>query len=221
VITQNLASTNFNALINTLSIQGYVIFDDFLAANIIIALRDEVDKRHINNEMVAAKTGLLSQLNPSKIRGDQICWLDEDSANINIQAYFAEMQALKMQLNQQLFMNLHSLETHLAIYPIGSIYQKHLDQFSQSADVNQTIGVKNDTKARQLSSILYLNADWQTDEGGELRLHLNALEYLDILPTAGKLVLFLSEKFWHEVRPATRERASLTGWFRTRSQSLI
>ncbi|WP_020168791.1 MULTISPECIES: 2OG-Fe(II) oxygenase [Methylotenera] len=221
MITQNLASTNFNALINTLSIQGYVIFDDFLAANIIIALRDEVDKRHINNEMVAAKTGLLSQLNPSKIRGDQICWLDEDSANINIQAYFAEMQALKMQLNQQLFMNLHSLETHLAIYPIGSIYQKHLDQFSQSADVNQTIGVKNDTKARQLSSILYLNADWQTDEGGELRLHLNALEYLDILPTAGKLVLFLSEKFWHEVRPATRERASLTGWFRTRSQSLI
>lgn len=104
MITQNLASTNFNALINTLSIQGYVIFDDFLAANIIIALRDEVDKRHINNEMVAAKTGLLSQLNPSKIRGDQICWLDEDSANINIQAYFAEMQALKMQLNQQLFM---------------------------------------------------------------------------------------------------------------------
>jgi SM-20-related protein len=231
VITQKLASTNFNALINTLSIQGYVIFDDFLAANIIVALRNEVDKRHANNEMVAAKTGLpksapfqsklVSQSNSSKIRGDQICWLDEDSENVNIQAYFAEMQALKTQLNQQLFMNLHSLETHLAIYPIGSVYLKHLDQFSQSADVNQTIGVKNESKARQLSSILYLNADWQAGDGGELRLHLSALEHLDILPTAGKLVLFLSEKFWHEVRPAKRERASLTGWFRRRSQSPI
>jgi len=226
VITQKLAPTNFNALINTLSIQGYVIFDGFLATNIIVALRDEVDKRHANDEMVAAKTGLpqsrlLKQSNPSKIRGDQICWLDEDSANINIQAYFAEMQVLKAQLNQQLFMNLHSPETHLAIYPIGSVYQKHLDQFSQAADVNQIIGVKNDSKARQLSSILYLNADWQVGDGGELRLHLNALEHLDILPTAGKLVLILSEKFWHEVRPAKRERASLTGWFRTRSQSPI
>ena len=226
MITQNLASTNFNALINTLSIQGYVIFDDFLAANIIVALREETDKRYINNEMAAAKTGLsqsklLGQSKPSKIRGDSISWLDEDSENINIQAYFAQMQALKTQLNQQLFMNLHSLETHLAIYPIGSIYQKHLDQFSQSLDVNQTIDAKNNPKARQLSSILYLNADWQVGDGGELRLHLNALEYIDILPTAGKLVLFLSEKFWHEVRPATRERASLTGWFRTRSQSMI
>ena len=130
MITQNLAPTNFNALINTLSIQGYVIFDDFLATNIIVVFRDEVDKRHANNEMVAAKTGLsqpklLSQSKPSKIRGDSISWLDEDSANINIQAYFAEMHTLKAQLNQQLFMNLHSLETHLAIYPIGSVYQKH------------------------------------------------------------------------------------------------
>lgn len=226
MITQNLAPTNFNALINTLIIQGYVIFDDFLATNIIVALRDEVDKRHANNEMVAAKTGLsqsklLSQSEPSKIRGDSISWLDEDSANINIQAYFAEMQMLKAQLNQQLFMNLHSLETHLAIYPIGSVYQKHLDQFSQSTNGNQSDGLNNESKARQLSSILYLNANWQVGDGGELRLHLNALEHLDILPTAGKLVLFLSEKFWHEVRPAKRERASLTGWFRTRSQSPI
>ena len=78
MITQKLAPTNFNALINTLSIQGYVIFDGFLATNIIVALRDEVDKRHANDEMVAAKTGLpqsrlLKQSNPSKIRGDQIC----------------------------------------------------------------------------------------------------------------------------------------------------
>jgi SM-20-related protein len=214
-MTQNIEPANFNALINTLSIQGYVICEDFLAANIIAGLYDEAHKYHTNNNMMPAKTGRMNQLKPSNIRGDHILWLEEDNKNISIQAYFSQMHALKAVLNRQLFMNLQSLETHLAVYPVGGAYQKHLDQF------NHDIDTAHDTKARQLSSILYLNADWQADDGGELRLYLNEHEHLDILPTAGKLVLFLSEKFWHEVRPAKRERVSLTGWFRTRSQSLF
>lgn len=214
-MTQNIEPANFNALIDTLGVQGYVICDNFLAENTIIALYDEAHKRHSNNNMMPAKTGLTNQSQQSNIRGDYIFWLDEDSENINIQAYFSQMQTLKAALNQQLFMNLQSLETHLTMYPIGGFYQKHLDQFNQGIDST------HDTKARQLSSILYLNADWQTDDGGELRLYLNEHEHLDILPTAGKLVLFLSAKFWHEVRPAKRERISLTGWFRARSQSLL
>lgn len=214
-MTQNIEPANFNALINTLSTQGYVICDDFLPKDIVAAFSDEAHKRRANNAMTAAKTGLESQAQQSNIRGDYIFWLDEDSTNINLQAYFNQMHALKTALNQQLFMNLQSLETHLAVYPIGSIYQKHLDQFNHSADASR------DTKARQLSSILYLNDDWQESDGGELRLYLNDHEHLDILPVTGKLVLFLSANFWHEVRPARRERASLTGWFRSRSQSPI
>ncbi|WP_235272754.1 2OG-Fe(II) oxygenase [Methylotenera versatilis] len=214
-MTQNTEPANFNALIDTLSLQGYVICDDFLAANTITALYDEAYKRHTNNDMVPAKTGLINKSQQSNIRGDHIFWLDANSENINTQAYLSKMQALKAALNQQLFMNLQSLETHFTMYPIGGFYQKHLDQF------NQGIHSAHDTKARQLSSILYLNADWQADDGGELRLYLNEHEHLNILPTAGKLVLFLSQKFWHEVRPAKRERISLTGWFRTRSQSLL
>lgn len=215
MITQNIVTTDFNALIDTLSIHGYVIVDDFLATNIIVALHDEAHRRHANNEMSPAKTGLANQSQQTVIRGDLIVWLDESSENVNIQTYFTQMHALKTLLNQQLFMNLQSIETHLAVYPIGNIYRKHLDQFSQSLDN------KIDTKARQLSSVLYLNADWQALDGGELRLHLDEFKYLDILPTSGKLVLFLSSRFWHEVLPARRERASLTGWFRTRGQLLI
>ncbi|MES2636776.1 MAG: 2OG-Fe(II) oxygenase [Pseudomonadota bacterium] len=212
---QKIQQANFDELIDALSMKGYVICDDFLPAHIITALHHEIYHRYASHEMRAAKTGLINQSQQSRVRGDHIFWLEEDSQNLNIQAYFAKMQALKEALNQHLFMNLHSLEAHLALYPIGGIYQKHLDQFSHG------INAHSDTKARQLSSILYLNADWQADDGGELRLHLNEHEHLDILPTAGKLVLFLSAKFWHEVRPAKRERASLTGWFRTRSQSPI
>ena len=39
---------------------------------------------------------------------------------------------------------------------------------------------------------------------------------LDIFPVGGTLVAFLSARYWHEVLPATRERLSLTGWFKVR-----
>lgn len=207
---QNNQLVNFDALILALSVNGYVVCEDFLPANIITALRDEAQMRFGDNNMHAAKTGLVNKT-LSAIRGDYIAWLNEQDKNSDIQAYFEQMYALKDLLNQQLFMNLQSFETHLALYPIGAVYQKHLDQFSHG----------NNAKSRQLSSILYLNDDWQASDGGELRLYLSENEHLDILPTAGKLVLFLSAQFWHEVRPAKRERASLTGWFRSRDQLMF
>ena len=207
---ENKNQTNFDALIQTIAMQGYVICDDFLPAETISALRDVSYNRYANDDMRAAKTGLVNKTQ-SAIRGDHIAWLDELDKNIAIQTYFSRMHSLKDALNQQLFMNIQSLETHFALYPIGGVYQKHLDQFSHG----------NNAKSRQLSSILYLNDNWQADDGGELRLYLSENEHLDILPTAGKLVLFLSAEFWHEVRPAKRERASLTGWFRRRDSLLF
>ncbi len=206
---ENKNQANIDALIQSLAMQGYVICEHFLPVHTVSALRDEAYKRYANDDMHAAKTGLVNKAQ-SAIRGDCIAWLNEQDENTAIQTYFSQMYSLKDALNQQLFMNIQSLETHLALYPIGGLYQKHLDQFSHG----------NNAKSRQLSSILYLNNDWLAEDGGELRLYLSEDEHLDILPTAGKLVLFLSAKFWHEVRPAKRERASLTGWFRNRD-SLI
>ena len=40
------------------------------------------------------------------------------------------------------------------------------------------------------------------------------------LPQAGTLALFLSADMPHEVLPATRERLSLTGWFRRRGNEV-
>ena len=191
-------------IINDLSKNGYAICDAFLPAKTITRLANKATKRYLSGLMAAAKTG--QQAKNSSIRGDSIFWLDENSRKPSVQAYFSKMQLLKNALNLHLFMNVQELEAHLAVYPIGSVYQKHLDQFSQGEGV----------QARQLSSVLYLNNHWLAADGGALRLHLNESEYLDIAPTAGKLVLFLSSQFWHEVLPATRDRISLTGWFRTR-----
>ncbi|MCO6705038.1 2OG-Fe(II) oxygenase, partial [Streptomyces sp. CHB9.2] len=41
----------------------------------------------------------------------------------------------------------------------------------------------------------------------------------DVLPLGGSLVCFLSGQLPHEVLPATRERLSLTGWFRRRGEN--
>ena len=51
-------------------------------------------------------------------------------------------------------------------------------------------------------------------------MYLDGLEpapYLDVEPTGGTMVAFLSGRFHHEVLEAKRERMSLTGWFKTRS----
>ena len=57
-------------------------------------------------------------------------------------------------------------------------------------------------------------------DGGELRLYLGTGSRgrsFDVLPRGGMLVVFLSDRFPHEVLPARRERLSLAGWFRRRS----
>ena len=192
-------------IINDLSKNGYAICDAFLPAKTITALANKATKRYLSGAMLAAKTG--QHAKNTNIRGDHILWLNETSDKRCVQDYFSKIHRLRNALNLHLFMNVQELETHLAVYPVGSVYEKHLDQFNQGEGV----------QARQLSSILYLNNHWLAADGGALRLYFNESEYLDIAPSAGKLVLFLSSKFWHEVLPATRNRISLTGWFRGRA----
>lgn len=206
-----------DAIIDTLAAQGYAIVDDFLSMQHVDALSVEIMSRMQQQGMRPAGIGQYAERDAS-VRGDYTAWLDEASDVTAVQAYFAKMTGLKQAINQQLFMNLHSLETHLAFYPTGSFYQKHLDQFSQAR--------ARPAQSRQLSCVLYLNKHWEAQDGGELRLYLDESNepnspnfdsrFIDVLPTAGRLVLFLSGAYWHEVRPAKRERMSLTGWFRTR-----
>ena len=99
-----------------------------------------------------------------------------------------------------------TFEAHYAIYPRGGFYRRHRDRF-------------HDDDARVLSCVLYLNEGWSPEHGGALRLHLDGNESRDVLPAGGTLACFLSERFEHEVLPATRERLALTGWFRRRAMA--
>ena len=50
--------------------------------------------------------------------------------------------------------------------------------------------------------------------------HENEIEpFARVMPRMGKLAVFLSEEFPHEVLPARRDRYSIAGWFRVNTST--
>lgn len=193
-------------ILQDLSEQGYAVSEDFLSHAQTAALANVAVARQQAGRLVQARTGKVKTENES-LRGDSIDWLDERSTEPPVIDCLAALEALRLTVNEHLFMNLHELECHVAIYPPGAVYQKHLDQFATGP------------QSRLLSLVLYLNDGWLGSNGGALRLHLDhdTNDHVDILPAGGRLVLFESSQFWHEVLPSNRPRLSLAGWFRTRT----
>lgn len=213
-MTNEYSAQNLEALIDTIAQHGFAILDNFLTQPTTLQLANEIAALKSDALLQDAGTGrnsIISNRAVNKtLRGDMIYWLDESAASPAQQTYFAQMEALRLQLNQQLYLGLFALESHLALYPAGTGYKKHIDRFK---------AIHDGKPMRQVSSILYLNQDWQDSYGGHLRLYKTPdsdTDYLDISPINGRLVVFLSDTFYHEVLPATQDRISLTGWFLTR-----
>jgi SM-20-related protein len=137
------------------------------------------------------------------IRGDRIAWLEDSAALPAEQRLRVALEELRLAMNRRLALGLFEFEGHYALYPRGARYARHRDRF-------------RDDDTRVLSCVLYLNDAWSSADGGQLRLHL-ANTVRDVMPHGGTLVVFLSEAFDHEVLPASRDRVSLTGWFRRRA----
>jgi len=141
------------------------------------------------------------------VRGDATRWLDGAQATPAERACLEQLEALRAVLNRELQLGLFALEAHFAVYASGTFYRRHKDR-PHSSD------------ARIVSCVLYLNEDWAIAHGGALRLYLDNSSNAscrDFYPEAGRLVVFLSERFWHEVLPTQRERYSVTAWFSRRS----
>jgi SM-20-related protein len=188
----------FDAIADGLAEHGYAVEDQFLSQPEI----DEILKAgRFDTSSDFKKAGIGNQQSlqiQEAIRGDYIKWLDKDDSPDAIKVYLNRLQELVQYLNQALFLSLKDFEVHMTVYPEGSFYKRHLDQFR-----------KDDH--RKLSVILYLNPDWKQDQGGQLRMYLSG-QTKDFSPMAGRLVIFRSDQIEHEVLPATRERLSITGW---------
>lgn len=202
---------HISTIIHALAERGYAVIPDFLPADFIQALREEAIALQSAGKLQHASTGRAADNKlDTQVRGDLIHWLDQAQPSALQQNFSLTMEQLREALNQHFYLGLFELENHFALYPPGAVYNKHLDQFRGN-------------QQRQVSCILYLNEDWQAQNGGQLRLYLDGEQpepYIDVQPEGGTLVVFLSGQFWHEVLPAIKPRISLTGWFRKRSDGL-
>jgi SM-20-related protein len=189
----------FDAVADGLAENGFAVVDNFLTPEEVNQILQVDEFKDSANQFKKAGIGKKQNLQINEgIRGDYIHWLDKNNASPAVAIYLNRLAELIQYLNQSLFLSLKDYEVHMTVYPAGSYYKRHLDQFK--ADDH-----------RKLSVICYLNNVWTDRNGGELRMYLPD-QSLDVLPLAGRLVCFRSDQIEHEVLPATKERLSLTGW---------
>jgi SM-20-related protein len=192
------------AIVDAIGSRGYAVTPDFLPAPRIDALRAQLLLHDRAGALVPASVGRgARRATRGDIRGDRIRWIDAQAPAPAERALLEALDALRVALNRELQLGVFEHEAHYALYPPGEGYARHIDRF-------------RDDDARVLSLVLYLNEQWSAEEGGALRLATPEGDHVDVWPHAGTLVTFLSERFPHEVLPATRERMSIAGWLRRR-----
>jgi SM-20-related protein len=199
-------SENLDELADGLAEEGWAVLDGFFARATTAALRSDCRVSIARGDFHAAAvgSGAQRQIRPL-VRGDEILWMRQPGSSDPQRACLDRFERLRLALNRSLQLGLFEFESHFARYAAGVRYARHVDQFQGDGH-------------RQLSCVLYLNENWKSEDGGELRLYLNGddAKFEDVIPQDGRLVIFLSARFAHEVLPAQRERLSIAGWFKSR-----
>lgn len=195
-------------IVDDLAACGWSQQNIFLPEALTLELAAECRRRATEGELAPAAVGRgPTQEVREGIRGDHIQWLEPGQAE-PCDRYLAVMESLREALNRGLFLGLEDFESHFALYPPGAFYRRHVDRF-------------RDDDRRTVSAVIYLNQEWEPEQGGQLRMFLAQEVEHDVLPVGGCLVVFLSGELPHEVLPATRDRLSVTGWFRRRGNELF
>ena len=188
----------YEKITNALVSDGYIVIEDALNPKV----SDELQK--YANALTKLKQAGISASSSKHIdsrrRRDKTKWLEDDGS---IQSEFLSFSSdLQAYLNRSLYLGLNDYESHFAVYEKGDFYETHLDAFKNS-------------KNRVVTTVYYLNKEWSQEDGGELVVYDEENKFLTkVMPKANTLVVFLSEKFPHEVLPAKRTRYSIAGWFR-------
>ncbi len=188
---------------NALSTTGWYVGDSIFSAALTSDLSNRGHSLSSAGHLHAAQVGRADGAQLSeRSRSDDTLWLTDAPHEAYEREALAAVNTLRTDLNETLYLGARSTELHFARYAPGAFYVKHRDRF-------------RDNDARVVSMVFYLNETWATDAGGELVIYDDDAEgtrLACVSPRSGTMVCFLSDRFPHEVLPATRERLSLTGW---------
>lgn len=203
----------YEKVIEDLMEQQYSIVENFFSTDDVMALRESLLGKYEDDRFKKSAIGnFVNEIIVEAIRGDFIFWLDETNANTAENTFFTKISDFTEYLNRTCFMGIAEKEFHYALYPEGTFYKRHLDTF------------QNDS-SRKLSIVCYLNdEDWLPEYGGELTLYTkkgNEELPINIYPVQGRMVIFESQILEHEVMPVKRERLSITGWLKSRSDIVL
>ncbi|MDC0710250.1 2OG-Fe(II) oxygenase [Stigmatella sp. ncwal1] len=133
------------------------------------------------------------------VRGDFIAWLSPEPGSA-LGGLWEAFASLGEALSAGAYLGLGRFDVQLAHYPGGGTrYVRHRDAFPGQSN-------------RRLTAIYYANPDWKPEQGGQLRLYLEA-GTLEVAPALDTLVVFLSERLEHEVLPTHAPRLALTAWY--------
>ena len=192
--------------LDKLAEDDYVIVDDFLSDEIYRQIMTFFADAEKNNRLKKAGIGSSGefQIRTSE-RGDFIYWLDEER-DTALASFFELKRELLDKLRRFCFLSLSGSEFHIAKYPEGSHYNRHLDQFNERSN-------------RQITVLIYLNENWKKGDGGELVIYKDNEEIL-VEPIAKRLLLFKSDVIEHEVLKTNVPRYSLTGWLLRQPESV-
>ncbi|NTE05755.1 2OG-Fe(II) oxygenase [Agrobacterium tumefaciens] len=191
----------FDCLIDSYIEDKVGITKDFLSLVLAANLKDNLLKLFKDQQLLSAGIGnnlLVSQ--DKLIRSDVIYWLDRAHNNPYENDFFDLMDKFVLYLNQTCYTGITGYEFHYTLYEPGTFYAKHIDQFQNNG-------------SRQYSMIMYLNADWKTEDGGELCIYQDET-LQNISPDSGKSVFFRSSDLLHEVLVTHKRRMSITGWLK-------
>lgn len=179
--------------------QDYITIDNFFNSEDLINAHHFFETKQ--QEGVFQKAAIGASGNEkiiNEVRGDYTYWL-EKGKHTQINSIFETLDEVKSIFNRLMYLSLADYEFHLAHYPKGSFYKKHLDQFD---------GRNN----RMVSVIIYLNKGWKDGDGGELRIYPEGQDPIDIAPLENRCIMFRSDTLYHEVLTSNTSRKSITGW---------
>lgn len=192
----------FESILSNLDLHGIAVVDGFLDSDLADQLRREALIEYAEGEFRAAKIGKgIEKQHNTEIRGDKINWLQREAATHNQDQYWQTLDELREVLSPFFRIHLERTELHFTVYPKGSFYAAHLDQFEATSN-------------RIFSVILYLNPDWKEGDGGELQYFPEDAEPIKLAPLHNRLIIFRSDMILHEVLETQVQRVSLTGWMR-------
>jgi SM-20-related protein len=180
-----------------LAINDYIIIDNFLSAS-QFDLIHSFFKSHLDAFDKAGIGELGNNIVRADIRGDYTYWL-ERSRDLVLNNIWELIDETMYIYNRYCFLGLSGYEFHLAHYPTGGHYDKHLDQF-------------NNRNNRTISIVTYLNKNWRPGDGGELEIYRADGSSFTVAPMARRCVMFKSAVVPHAVLASHRPRFSLTGW---------